>query len=91
MIILLLFLLIIVGVGFIFNKLAEKHKKNRGGYILLGTFTFILGVAIYLLVCMVLWKHLFKINRYLHECLSFISGIIVSMGIYFFLDKKWKD
>ncbi len=90
MIILLLFLLIIVGVGFIFNKLAEKYKKNRGGYILLGTFTFILGVAIYLLVCMVLWKHLFKINRYLHECLSFILGIIVSMGTYFFLEKKWK-
>ena len=90
MIVTLILLLLIFIVGVVFFRFSKKHNKNIFLYTALGVFSFIAGIAVYIFLYIYFLDQLSRVNRYLHECLCFITGGLFSTLYYFFLKKKWK-
>ncbi|CAM1344355.1 hypothetical protein [Tenacibaculum amylolyticum] len=85
-----LILIIVLTIGNTFYNLAKKYRKSKLGYSLLGVFSFVLGMSLYLLLYWLLIDYLHFINRYIHEFVSFLIGVLLAITIHYFLEKKWK-
>lgn len=85
-----LILIIVITIGSTFYNLAKKYHKSKIGYSLLGVFSFVLGMSLYLLLYWLFMDYLHFINRYIHEFVSFLIGVLLAITIHYVLEKKWK-
>lgn len=85
MIIIIFLFIQIVLTSYVFYKLAIKYGKNKLIYSVIGAVLPIIGVLAYVLIYMCFSNYLFRINRYMHELLSLLLGVLFSVVFYFFM------
>lgn len=83
--------IILFTVGKTFFDLAGKYRKNKLVFTTVGVFSFIIGVVIYILIYAQFIDVFPHFNRYIHEFLSFATGILIAFLVYYLLRKKWKN
>jgi len=90
----LLIVLVLIYVGILFKRLAEKHKKNPVAFAVVGIVAFILGLfALSFLLGIVLallGYQVQPINRFLLEIVGYAMGGVVVWISHRYLDTKWE-
>jgi len=91
----LFIILVLVYVGILFKRLAEKHKKNPTAFAVLGIVIFLVGLFIlsFLLgiVLALVGYEVQNLNKFVLEILGYAMGGVVVWATHWYLDRKWSQ
>ncbi len=89
----LLIILVLVYVGILFKRLAERHKKNPTAFAVLGIVVFLIGLfSLSFLLGLILaftGFDLENLNLFVLEIIGYLLGGVTVWLVYFYLNKKW--
>ncbi|MEN8786715.1 MAG: hypothetical protein ABF264_05465 [Flavobacteriales bacterium] len=89
----ILIILVLVYVGILFKRLAEKHKKNPTAYAVLGIVVFLVGLFVLSflmgLIMALSGYNVQNMNVFALEIVGYFMGGTVVWLVHSYLDRKW--
>ncbi|MBL4605948.1 MAG: hypothetical protein JKY02_09900 [Flavobacteriaceae bacterium] len=88
--------LLLFFIGKYYFKLAEKYKKSKWGYTVLGVVTYYGGTFIYGIIYGIIYfsmypdAHESEVNNWTLMLTAIVAGLVSAFILYFLLERNWK-